>query len=375
MLKLLKYEFKRSYKTILVMCSVIILLNLILLARPISNTNILEYFLFIIILSIFTLYIFYEIGIFKKDFIDNYPNIIQTVPQPANVIFGSKVLKSMLCFSIFYTVFIIFSLINGKGYSENMIIFFYMYDFVPMMIIAFLNLMFFLLDMLLIGFLALLAAARITHDKKKTFTLAFISGVIILVLILFLTISVKIPFVYSASAYETSVLAIIFVLLFGTICNLLENKTFFTLKSIGQFIIPVILITLLSFLTQYVFYSQRVIENPTSTFVDDPSLIGKWIDLGKIDSINNFDPNITIYIEKYPELPSIVFMSSGDTDKKYIKWTKNAWINLKLSTENNCTIKEIYGDRYMFVEWKDEYYIYEHAKPRYLVLKKINDKK
>ncbi len=357
------------------MCSVIILFNLVLFVRPISNSNMLEYSLFAIILAVFTVYVFYEIGIFKKDFIDNYPNIIQTVPKPANVIFWSKVLKSILCFFLYYIVFIIFSLINSKDYSESIFMFYYKYDSILMMIIVFFNLMFFLLDMLLIGFMALLAAAKITHDKKKTFTLAFLSGVIILIIILFLITSIKLPFVYSPCTYESSVLAIIFVLLFGTLCNLIENKTFFSLKRIGQFFIPIILIALLSFLLQYMIYSQRVIENPTSTFVDDPSLPGKWINLGKIDSVNNFDPNITKYFVKYPELPSIVFMSGGETDYKYIKWTKNALINLKYSTENNCTIKEILGDTYMFVQWKDKNFVYEHIKPSYLVLKKINDKK
>lgn len=367
--KLLKYEFKRSYKIVLAMCSVIILYNLVLFIRPISNSNILVYLLPIVMLSIFTVHVLYEIGIFKRDFIDNHPNIILSVPKPANVILWAKVIKSLLCFLLYYIIIVIFSLVNKGDYSDSIIISYNLYQSVPIIIIVFLNMLVLFLDMLLIGFLALLTAGKITYDKKKTFTLAFISGLLVFLFVFFLIISINMPFVYSDNTFQCSILAVIFVLLFGSICIFIENRAFSVSRFIKRFVIPVVFITLLSFSMQYIIYSMRVVETVNSTFVDNPSLTGIWKNLGKIDNINNFDPNSTKYIEEYFALPSINLMSGGETDYSYIKWTKNALINQKYSTENNCIIKEIYGDRYMFVEWKDKEYIYEHIKPFYLVLR------
>jgi len=97
MTKLLKYELLRSLKVILLSCAGIILFNIILLFdNPISQSQVLIFFLSLIILGIFSIMVFYEIGIFKKDFISSSPNIIQLVPKSAFQIVGAKVLKVFL---------------------------------------------------------------------------------------------------------------------------------------------------------------------------------------------------------------------------------------------------------------------------------------
>jgi len=225
MTKLLKYELLRSLKVILLSCAGIILFNIILLFdNPISQSQVLIFFLSLIILGIFSIMVFYEIGIFKKDFISSSPNIIQLVPKSAFQIVGAKVLKVFLCILIYYSIIVVFSLINSRVYVNNILMFYNSYNAIPMIIIVFANLIFMILNMLLIGMLSLIVAHRVSFDKKKALGLAVIFGVLTLLLILFLLYSVKSPFVYSDNIFECEFLAVIFVMLYSTISLLLDNK-------------------------------------------------------------------------------------------------------------------------------------------------------
>ena len=141
MTKLLKYEFLRSLKVILLSCAGIILFNIILLFdNPLSQSRELIFSLSLIILGIFSIMVFYEIGIFKKDFINSSPNIIQLVPKSAFQIIGTKMLKTFLCITIYYLIIVVFSLINSRVYVNNILTFYKAYSSIPMIMIIFANL-------------------------------------------------------------------------------------------------------------------------------------------------------------------------------------------------------------------------------------------
>lgn len=370
MIKLLKYEFLRSYKVILATCSIIILFNISLFFK--SQLPVLEklvFFLPVIILLTLTTIVVYEIGTFKKDFIDNFPSIVQSIPKSAHLFFGAKVLKSFLCVLLYYVIMIFFSIINSKDYVNSILLFYDSYQNLPMMIVGWATMVLLILDLILVGVLSLLAASRLSYDRKKIFILAFISGLIIFLFLVFLMISAELPFSYSLSLYQCEILSILLAVLFISACILLENKLFLSFRSIRQLIITVVCIILLCSAGQYVTYTQRIVENTDYAFADDPDAKGTWKTLGRTDDITCFDPNEAEELENYPDLESINITDNGNSDINYIKWTKNALINKEYSTVSKYDIKSIYGDKYMFIEWKDKFYVYEHAKPFYLILR------
>lgn len=369
MTKLLKYEFLRSLKVILLSCSGIILFNVILLFdSPLSQSRELIFCLSLIILGIFSIVVFYEIGIFKKDFINSSPNIIQLVPKSSFQIIGAKMIKTFLCITIYYLIIVVFSLINSRVYVDNILIFYNLYSDILMIIIVFANLIVMLLDMVLIGMLSLIVAHRVSFDKKKALGLAVIFGVLTLILISFLVLNVKGPFVYSDNISEFEGFAIISVILYSTLSLLLDNKHIISKSSIKYFAVPILFIVAISAVGQGVVYSNRIVERIDYSFESDQEVIGWWESIGRIDDMERFDPAKDRYVTIYPELEKISIMDEGKTDNNDLSWSRNIIINHRLSTVNPYKIKTFNGIKYMFIQWKDEDYVYEHSKPFYLIL-------
>ncbi|HEY9061478.1 MAG TPA: hypothetical protein VIO64_13370 [Pseudobacteroides sp.] len=369
MTKLLKYEFLRSSKVILISSAIIILFNLVLLLDiSLSLSEALAYFLSLIGIAIFSIMMFYEIGIFRKDFINCSPNIIQLVPRSAFQIIGTKIFKAFICISLYYSIMVIFSLINSKAYINNYLIFYSSYNAVPMIGVVFWNLIFLMLDLLLIGILSLIIAHRVSIDRKKALVLASMFGVLTIVLIAILLTSISIPFAYSDNIYECESLAVVFAILFSLICLILDNKRILSKSSIKFFAAPILLIIIISSVAQAVTYSNRVIEKIDYPFENDRQAIGKWESIGRVDDMDSFNPAKNRYITSYPQLEKINIMTGGKTDASYISWTRNMLVNHRLSTVNPYNIRTYNGIKYMFVEWKNEEFVYEHIKPFYLVL-------
>lgn len=372
MIKLLKYEFLRSYKVIMTACSIIILFNIALLFKsPSWIFGKLSMFLPAIILLTLSITVFYEIGVFKKDFIDNFPSIVQFIPRPAYQFFGAKILKSFICLSVYYMILVLFSFINTKDYLNSILIFYKSYQSIPMMAVVYLNIILLILNLLLSGYLSLLVASRISFDRKKIFMLASVSGFIIISFIVFMVISIEFPFTYSVNIYQCGISLVIFSILFISCCIMFENKPFLSFRNSIQLLIPVICIVLLINAGQYIAYTQRIVENADYTFTDDPSVKGSWKYLMMTEDTAVFDPNNLPKTVTYPGLELIDIMDGGNSNIDYIKWTKNMLINTKYPTVNNYSIKNIYGDNYLFIEWKDRDYVYEHTKPVYLIYRQI----
>lgn len=375
MTKLLKYEFLRSSKVILLSSAAIILFNIILLFdNSLSQSQELIFLFSVVILGIFSIMVFYEIGIFKKDFINSSPNIIQLVPKPAFQIIGTKILKAFLCILIYYSIMLVFSLINSRVYINSILMFYNSYKAIPMMIIVFASMVFMILNMVLVGILSLIIAHRVSFDKKKALGLAIIFGVLTFMLILFLLSSVKSPFVYSDNIFECECLAVIFVILYSSISLLLDNKQIISKLSIKYFVAPILLILAIFAAAQGIAYYNRIVERIDYSFESDQEAIGQWESIGRVDDMESFNPAKNRYVSIYPELEKVNIMDGGKTDISDLSWTRSMLVNNRLSTVNPYEMKTFNGIKYMFVQWKNEEFVYEHIKPFYLVLqeKKLN---
>ncbi|WP_036944842.1 hypothetical protein [Pseudobacteroides cellulosolvens] len=225
-----------------------------------------------------------------------------------------------------------------------------------------------ILNMVLVGILSLIIAHRVSFDKKKALGLAIIFGVLTFILILFLLSNVKSPFVYSDNIFECECLAVIFVILYSSISLLLDNKHIISKLSIKYFMVPILLILAISAAAQGVAYSNRIVERIDYSFESDQEAIGQWESIGRVDDMESFNPAKNRYVSIYPELETVNIMAGGKTDISDLSWTSSMLLNHKLSTVNPYKIKTFNGIKYMFVQWKNEEFVYEHIKPFYLVL-------
>ncbi|KNY30030.1 hypothetical protein Bccel_5307 [Pseudobacteroides cellulosolvens ATCC 35603 = DSM 2933] len=251
---------------------------------------------------------------------------------------------------------------------NSILMFYNSYNAIPMMIIVFASLVFMILNMVLVGILSLIIAHRVSFDKKKALGLAIIFGVLTFILILFLLSNVKSPFVYSDNIFECECLAVIFVILYSSISLLLDNKHIISKLSIKYFMVPILLILAISAAAQGVAYSNRIVERIDYSFESDQEAIGQWESIGRVDDMESFNPAKNRYVSIYPELETVNIMAGGKTDISDLSWTSSMLLNHKLSTVNPYKIKTFNGIKYMFVQWKNEEFVYEHIKPFYLVL-------
>jgi bla regulator protein BlaR1 len=113
----------------------------------------------------------------------------------------------------------------------------------------------------------------------------------------------------------------------------------------------------------------RYFDNTKYPFIDDPSVIGKWVSVDLVKDPQEFTPGQKRWRWDL-WFKGITFFKDGTTN-----WAWN-WTNgLLLHTGNDHTashyiIKTIDDEQYMFFEWKSGDYIILHRKPIYYVLKK-----
>jgi bla regulator protein BlaR1 len=69
-------------------------------------------------------------------------------------------------------------------------------------------------------------------------------------------------------------------------------------------------------------------------------------------------------------LKGLTFRAKGWMTGHMWSWTKGAVLDDADKTASRYTIKEIGGEKYMFLEWKSGDYVIRHQKPEYYVLKK-----
>jgi bla regulator protein blaR1 len=142
----------------------------------------------------------------------------------------------------------------------------------------------------------------------------------------------------------------------------------------------VIIITLLALCTVGYAGLSRLTDNVDLPFIDDPQVIGKWEVVDFVDKINDFDSESKSYEEKL-YLSNLVFIKSGQMLDSFgngnlfysgSTWTNGVIINPEIQIASKYEIKEINGNKYMFMEWKSGDYIIRFMKPNYYVLKQVD---
>ena len=116
-------------------------------------------------------------------------------------------------------------------------------------------------------------------------------------------------------------------------------------------------------------------DNIDLPFIPDEQLIGKWVSVAYVDSIESFTPsedNTCLFLK------SIEVFADGtltqlymDDDRWQDRWTKGFIMSTHRKTAMAYVIKDFGGVKYLFMEWKMGNYIYGGLKPDYYVFKRF----
>lgn len=114
-------------------------------------------------------------------------------------------------------------------------------------------------------------------------------------------------------------------------------------------------------------------------FIKDDNLKGVWETCGFVKEIADFNKNINQkgkFLYKnlliWGEGSMVVVYSDNMTRSDNMKWTKGYIMNILDKTAQSYVIKEIDGQKYMFMEHKSGDYTYGGLKPYYYVFKKVD---
>lgn len=119
-------------------------------------------------------------------------------------------------------------------------------------------------------------------------------------------------------------------------------------------------------------------------FVNDEKVIGKWEAVDFVEEIGDFnvgekDWGQELYLKDIIVLPDgkMAQPITSDTESdevtpvSWFTWTNGYFIHHGDKTAEKYTIKEIDGEKYMFLEWKSGDYTIRGMKPYYYVLKQV----
>ena len=115
-------------------------------------------------------------------------------------------------------------------------------------------------------------------------------------------------------------------------------------------------------------------------YVKDKEVVGFW---EAVDYVRNFDDfkvgqkfwSCGLLLKEYifkPDGTLIVSYNLEDNNSSFINWSKGVVVNKNRSTVSKYTIKEINGEKFMFVEWKSGDYTFGGEVCGYYVFKKLN---
>lgn len=108
--------------------------------------------------------------------------------------------------------------------------------------------------------------------------------------------------------------------------------------------------------------------NSELPFEKDENIIGNWETVDFVDDYEDYIPNT---VNKHFYLKSLQFKENGIIDKyPKSRWTKGYIYYPFKYVGAEYIIKEIDGDTYMFMQWKNGDYLYFNMKPKYYILKK-----
>lgn len=107
-------------------------------------------------------------------------------------------------------------------------------------------------------------------------------------------------------------------------------------------------------------------------FINDPAVIGAWKGVDYVARPEEFDPK-TQQFRGDIYLKDLIFLEGGKTTVGWWTWTKGFLIHRGDRVAQKYDIRDIGGNKYIFLEWKNGDYVIRHMKPKYYVLKKMAD--
>lgn len=114
---------------------------------------------------------------------------------------------------------------------------------------------------------------------------------------------------------------------------------------------------------------ERLIDEVDFPFVNDNSVVGRWVSVDFVDSPEKFVVGKQSWKgDLY--LKELQFHAMGTMTPTAFRWTEGKVIHEKAKTAASYQIREIGGDTYLFMEWKSGDYTLRHMKPKYYVLRK-----
>jgi len=148
-----------------------------------------------------------------------------------------------------------------------------------------------------------------------------------------------------------------------------ENISSKFLLAVG--LISIGVITLMIFLPRIIprkYCERKMVNEPDSSFVNDPQVIGTWKSVDFVKDIDDFDPDRKNWRGDL-FLKEVSFMKNGRTAGPWT-WTKGLIIHPGDMTAAKYVIKGIGGGTFLFFEWLSDDVTIRGMKPSYYVLKK-----
>lgn len=115
----------------------------------------------------------------------------------------------------------------------------------------------------------------------------------------------------------------------------------------------------------------RHIDNINVQFIEDKEVLGNWESIDFVPSIESFNLDKNYWNKEILNF-NIQFNRDGSTQNNWLTWTKGLILHHGDKTASKYCIKEIHGNKYLFMEWKSGDYIYKGEIRGYYVLKKVN---
>ncbi len=104
-------------------------------------------------------------------------------------------------------------------------------------------------------------------------------------------------------------------------------------------------------------------------FIPDPDLIGPWVAIDHVDTIESFDESRRKWRGEFA-VPEIQIAPDGRIDGLDWTWTQDYLMRPERQTASRYWIRDINGTPTLFFEWKDDNYTIRHQPPTYYVMRR-----
>ncbi len=116
------------------------------------------------------------------------------------------------------------------------------------------------------------------------------------------------------------------------------------------------------------FWCSRLTDEINLPFVDDLRAVGRWTSVDFVRSPDEFAPSTSSW-KSALNFRGFVLLPGGESAQPWWAWTRGVIINNYDRTASKYEIKEIDGNRFMFMEWKSGDYTFSRRMYGFYVLR------